>query len=859
MPPSAQAPPRPGPRPRDTTAAARPRPRLARPLTAITAAAVLLAGLTTTAAAAPSTSSPTTSSPSTSAPTSPSAAQAPATATFADDFERTAGDVGNGWTEARGDWRIDDGEVRNAVTGAQNNLLVQDGLDLGTSWSVSADVRVAPYNPATGREWSGVAGNVHVTEDGQLSYYLLRVATAASTGSPSTGRWHLLKMTASSTVEVLDQGTFTGPSSLPGHAGVVATLSRDGDRLTGTVTDPDGATLVDATATLAPDPTFVGGRTGLYAVTDNLRADAFEATTSTPAVQPPGPLVCDTQTGDYTFPQGSDEVLETSDLGMTWAGMFVVQDLLTRGDDQYVGFYDADRNMVVAHRTLPDGEWTYQVLDEQIAWDSHNYISLGLDREGALHVSGNMHNVRLAYFRSAPGGDVTTLQRVASMVDPATEGSVTYPEFVNRKDGSLVFSHRNGGSGSGVTYFNVYDESTDAWTRLVDQPFFDGLGSDADPAGTWNSYFQGPTLGPDGLFHLLWVWRDTPDAATNSMLTYAKSEDLVNWVDAAGNPLETPFRYGEGDVVDPVPDRAGLLNGNAKIGFTAAGEVMVSYHKYDDAGRSQLYAATPAGEDWTISQITDWEGRWSFGGGGTLIFEVQVLGSSVLADGNVQVDFLCSGSPQSIVVDPDLEPLAQAPTPALPGDLSEIRTPWDGEEGLQVNVRADRGDVPAPATDRGRYVLRWESLPENRDLPREQWPTGGSQLQVVLLGEPEDTDPPVDPPAPAPGSIGTGSQLTVAPPYRYGRTGGAKSFVAFYAGHDGARVQGTVFVTTRKVGSSQLTATAWSYSGTTTRMWTPTLPTSGSWQVTATFVPSDPAYRPSVRSWWLWVTPSGTA
>lgn len=788
-----------------------------------------------------------------------------ATVTFTDDFERTtdgSAGLGNGWTSPRGTWQIADGEALNAVTGAQNNVTTQDGVELGATWSVSADVRVQPYAPATGREWSGVAGNVRST-GGSLSYYLLRLTTSATSGNPGTGRWHLLKMTGSSTVQVLKEGTFTGPASLPGHDGVVATLSRDGNELSGSIVDADGGVLVDTTVTVPTDVALVGGRAGLYTVTDNLRADSFEVTTSTPAVQPPGPLVCDQADGSYEFPQDGNEVLETSDLGLTWAGMFVVQDLLTRGDDQYVGFYDVDRTMVIAHRTLPDGEWTYQELPERLGWDSHNYISLGLDRDGTLHVSGNMHNVRLAYFKTAPGGDISTLTRVPVMVDAATENSVTYPEFVNRLDGSLVFSHRNGGSGSGVTYFNVYDEEAGAWVRLIDQPFFDGQGSAENPDGTWNSYFQGPTLGPDGMFHLLWVWRDTPDAATNSMLTYAKSEDLVNWVDAAGEPLSTPFTYGEGDVVDPIPDFAGLLNGNARIGFTAEGEVLVSYHKYDADGHSQLYAATPAADpaDWKINQISDWEGRWSFGGGGTLVFEVQMLGSEILADGNVQVNFACSGVRQSIVIDPDLEPLAQTPTPALPGDLSEVRTPYEGVEDLQVNVTRDRGDGAEPATDRGRYVLRWETLPENRDLPREEWPRDGSTLQVVLLGE-ETEVPPVDPEpeppvTPEPGSIGVGSSLTVGAPWRFGRVGTAKPFTIFYAGEDATRVSGTAYVTIRKAGTAQVIARSWRYSGTTTRMWTPTVPTTGSWQVSVTFVPDDPAYRATVRSWWQWTTVSG--
>lgn len=110
---------------------------------------------------------------------------------------------------------------------------------------------------------------------------------------------------------------------------------------------------------------------------------------------------------------------------------------------------------------------------------------------------------------------------------------------------------------------------------------------------------------------------------------------------------------------------------------------------------------------------------------------------------------------------------------------------------------------------------------------------------------------------PAPGSVGVGNTVIVEPPYRYGKVGGAKPFVIFFAGHDGNRVSGRAYVTIRKVGTSELITRVWDFNGVTTRMWTPTIPTSGSWQVTTTFVPDEPRYATTSRSWWLWVTPTG--
>ncbi|WP_405854091.1 BNR repeat-containing protein [Streptomyces sp. NBC_01515] len=422
-------------------------------------------------------------------------------------------------------------------------------------------------------------------------------------------------------------------------------------------------------------------------------------------------------------------------LGRTWAGMAVGQALLTRGDRQYVGFYTPERNLVVAGRMLgprPQDatDWSRQTLSTRLGWDSHNSVALGLDRDGAVHVAGNMHNVPLVYFRSDPGGDVTTLRQVTTMTDPATEGSVTYPQFLNRADGSLIFTHRDGGSGDGATYVNLYDERTASWNRLIDQPLFDGNGSPDDPSRTWSAYAEGPILGPDGLFHLLWVWRNTPDAATNSMLTYARSADLVTWTDSRDNTLATPFTYSAGDVVDAVPDHGGLLNGNARIGFDVTGSVLITYHKYDPAGDSQLYAARPGHIGWEIRRISDWRGRWEFGGHGTIDFEIALVGSEVLPNGDIEVNYLGHGRPFTIIVNPELITVTQLATSPLPDRVAGVRGTF---AGLRVNVCRDSGYGLGSNTPRGTYVLRWESLGVNRDSPRHCWPSQGADLEVILL------------------------------------------------------------------------------------------------------------------------------
>ena len=101
-----------------------------------------------------------------------------------------------------------------------------------------------------------------------------------------------------------------------------------------------------------------------------------------------------------------DEVL---DVAPVTAGFPVRFCLLTDNGRQYVAYYDADHQMTVASRMLDSNEWQFQMLPSKVGWDSHNYITMSIDKAGQLHVSGNMHANPLVYFRTEQAGDITTI------------------------------------------------------------------------------------------------------------------------------------------------------------------------------------------------------------------------------------------------------------------------------------------------------------------------------------------------------------------------------------------------------------------------------------------------------------------
>jgi hypothetical protein len=417
------------------------------------------------------------------------------------------------------------------------------------------------------------------------------------------------------------------------------------------------------------------------------------------------------------------EVVDILDVAPVWGGHPVGFALLTAPPNQYLGFYDAERRMTIGHRKLDSTTFQFKRLDENIGWDSHNYIAMTLDDGGFLHVSGNMHVHPLKYWRSQLPYDAGGLKRVPAMVG-GNETRCTYPVFFRGPEKSFLFTYRDGSSGSGNQIYNVYNQKTQQWKRLLDTPLVDG-------EGKRNAYLTGPHAGPDGYYHLAWVWRDTSDCATNHSVSYARSKDLVHWENSRGVPFSLPITYGTAEIVDPVPPGGGAINGNLRIGFDGEQRPILSYHKFDEDGKTQVYSARLESEAWRIRQSSDWDYRWEFGGGGTIHFEIRVNSVRSGKDGVLTQQWSHDkhGS-QRWKLDPEtLAPVEQIPIPKRwkPKAFSVVESDFPD---MGVRLAHDKGGSGEAGKS---YVLRWESLGKNRDRPREKpWPKP-SMLQLYLV------------------------------------------------------------------------------------------------------------------------------
>ncbi len=429
-----------------------------------------------------------------------------------------------------------------------------------------------------------------------------------------------------------------------------------------------------------------------------------------------------TQDSNYcpTFAQ----VLEVDNV---WSGHRVGFELITGYEYQYAAYYDENRQMTIAAREFGSSQWTYQKLDSFLGWDSHNYVALALDMNDQLHLSGNMHNDPLVYFRTQEAGNISRLARFSRMVG-TQETSVTYPKFF-KYNSELVFHYRQGTSGNGQNFFNIYNESQKNWQRFFNNPLFDGTAQGHQ--GTHNAYYIEPFKDAHDIYHVLWVWRANSDAATCHNLSHAQTSDFINWEDSQGQPIELPITVATGEIIDPVPVGGGLLNTSFYKGFDSQNRLVVTYHKYDETGNSQIYNARLEGNLWQIYRMSDWNGRWDFGGGGSLPGGIPGQGGvRVEKDGTLTQAYTGFESSGIWLLDEDTMSVIgnyiRKDPVWIPGVLSSIETHCpeciDHDEQMKAMYTYSKYQDSENTPEDFQYFIKWETLGANRDLPRDYIP-----------------------------------------------------------------------------------------------------------------------------------------
>ena len=290
------------------------------------------------------------------------------------------------------------------------------------------------------------------------------------------------------------------------------------------------------------------------------------------------------------------------------AAIFRKNSVTSFRENQYVAFYDADSKVVVAKRRLGTTNWQIQTTPfTGNTADAHNSISLAVDGRGFLHLAWNHHNSPLNYSRSRKPESMDFSDKLP-MISEA-ENKVTYPEFYNLPDGDLLFFYRDGASGNGNLMLNEYDAKLQKWARRQSRLI--------DGEGVRNAYPQA-AVDRQGAIHLSWVWRETPNVATNHDLAYAKSTDGGRtWRKSTGEKYALPVTAASAEYVWRIPQNSELINQTSMTADDRGNPYIATYWRDENSKIPQFQLVYFDGKQWNRSQVSSRRTAFSLSGAGT--------------------------------------------------------------------------------------------------------------------------------------------------------------------------------------------------------------------------------------------------
>lgn len=303
-----------------------------------------------------------------------------------------------------------------------------------------------------------------------------------------------------------------------------------------------------------------------------------------------------------------------SPVGLGWSRnsvnttVFRNNSITTHGDTQYIAYYDSEGYLTLGKRPVDNGEWTVQRTQYKgNCQDAHNVISIGVDGEGYLHVSFDHHNNPLRYCRSVAPHSLR-LGELQPMTG-VDERDVTYPEFYNLGGGDLLFAYRSGGSGRGNLVMNRYSVATKQWSRVQDVLI--------DGERKRNAYWQ-LYVDARGTIHVSWVWRETPDVATNHDLCYARSADGgLTWQKSTGEAYSLPITVANAEIACRIPQRSELINQTSMTADAGGRPYIATYWRDADSKVPQYRLVWHDGGKWRQEQVGQRKTPFSLSGGGT--------------------------------------------------------------------------------------------------------------------------------------------------------------------------------------------------------------------------------------------------
>lgn len=288
--------------------------------------------------------------------------------------------------------------------------------------------------------------------------------------------------------------------------------------------------------------------------------------------------------------------------------VFRKNSLITFKDTQFIAFYNEQRFVVIGKRKLGTANWLLQqTVYKGNTADAHNMISIMIDGAGYLHLSWDHHNNALNYCRSKQPGSLELTDRIS--MTGLNEKKVSYPEFYKLPDGNLLFFYRDGGSGQGNLVINQYSIKTREWKQLHSNLI--------NGEGKRNAYWQA-CVDAKGTIHVSWVWRESPDVASNHDMCYARSADGgKTWMNSEGKKYQLPITAATAEYALHIPQQSELINQTSMFADASGNPYIASYWREKEDSIPQYHLIYKKGKQWLAHNLGFRKTAFSLSGAGT--------------------------------------------------------------------------------------------------------------------------------------------------------------------------------------------------------------------------------------------------
>lgn len=275
---------------------------------------------------------------------------------------------------------------------------------------------------------------------------------------------------------------------------------------------------------------------------------------------------------------------------------------------QFISFYNEKQQVVLGKRKIGSAEWELkQTQFKGNCNDAHRSISIIVDGDGFLHIAWDQHDNRLNYAKSVAPLSLELSEKI--LMTGKNELRVTYPEFYNMPNGNLLFLFREGGSGNGNLVINLYDLYTKTWKQLHSNLI--------DGEGERNAYWQA-FVDTKGTVHISWVWRESPDVASNHDMCYARSTDGgLHWEKSTGEKYVLPINVRTAEYAFHIPQNSELINQTSMVVDKKGVPFIATYWRNENETVPQFRLIYKNEKAWITQNLSFRTMPFSLSGGGT--------------------------------------------------------------------------------------------------------------------------------------------------------------------------------------------------------------------------------------------------